>query len=159
MLVPWLIVWACPGSTVVAPVHGESGVSVERTDAIAVPGPATSGFRRLSRVGPWLEKFAMFPTGTDPLNETFVGSFQFAARQSVQFRRVTHAPAATEFTLVAIALMISSVGWFPTTKFAVVMLVVNRHRSTSQFAGPTTTGVNVNVQVPAIDGPPNGELN
>src|SRR5262245_8586057 len=143
MLVPWLVACFKPGRSTSGEAQ-EAKMSPERTEAIAVPGAPRSGLERPSRVGPGLEKLAMLPTGGWP-------NWAPPPPQSIQLCRVTYAPAAMVLLPVAMALMISSPGWLPTTKLYVppVLLEV-RNRSISPAAAPITTGVKVNVQVPLM---------
>src|SRR5262245_52445397 len=125
--------------------------SLDRHDAIAVPGAATSGFQRPSRVGPVLEKVARLPAAGCP-KVVLTGEFQAAARQSVQFCLVIQAAVANVFWPQASPFTSMWAGSSPITKLALnaVLLWKYRHWSTRPLAAPSETAVKVNVQVPAM---------
>src|SRR6185436_7135188 len=132
-----------PTSALGVPAAGQACAwSNERVEAIAIPGAEMSGFMRLSRVGPMLENVARLPGSGVPVNVVLV------PLQASQLCFEVHAATVINSTALPGWLTSSVLLSAPARKFAVVVLRKNRHRSTSQLAGPTTTGMNVNVQVP-----------
>ena len=110
-----------------------------------------SGFWRPS---PWgrVENGDSRPGLTEPPKLTVVFPLQ-----SSQNRFDVHEATVIRSTALPGSLTSSSLFWLPVTKFAVVLVLLKkRHRSTSPSAGPSATGIIVNVQVPFIVAPPVG---
>src|SRR5262245_5325500 len=135
MLVPWFMTCTRPGSSAEGDAHA-TAKSPEFTEAIAAPGAAISGFCRLSRVGPMLEKGEMLPGLTEPVKLMFG-----VPPQSVQKRLLVQDAVEMVFMPVLIALMSSAFESLPMTKLAAraVLLWKLRHRSTSPLAAPRAT--------------------